>query len=307
MTAFLRVWRFTRPARLIGGSRTVSLAGSEWGLPNRAMFRQGPSACGFRPAGLPEGSGLKPLSARAGARLCVSSEGVLPDSNRRPIAFHAMALPTELKTRIPTSACAPRSLRRLLGHEIRHADCLSPTGYSTECKDAGLPPEPRHSARGRSLVRLALPRTARCPSRLAMSVSRIAPPRVLSRARIPNRSWCVSRATSAHRFCRYPRRFPARTRGPGLPGRTEPESPARRHGERPFPAVADGYPAPGRHPTPAEAEGDCPFGRSRLDESVCPDRRAGARRGNPRLPRPTRSAAPTHHTIPVVKEHPSGQ
>lgn len=156
------------------------------------MFRQGPSACGFRPAGLPEGSGLKPLSARAGARLCVSFEGVLPDSNRRPIAWHAMALPTELKTRIPTSACAPRSLRRLLGHEIRHADCLSPTGYSTECQDAGLPPEPPHSARGRSLVRLALPRTTRCPSRLAMSVSRIAPPRVLSRARIPNRSWCVS-------------------------------------------------------------------------------------------------------------------
>ena len=70
-----------------------------------------------------------------------------------------------------------------------------------------LAPEPRHSARGRLLVRLALPRTTRCPSRLAMSVSRIAPPRVLSRARIPNRSWCVSRATSAHRLCRYPRRF----------------------------------------------------------------------------------------------------
>ena len=53
-------------------------------------------------------------------------------------------------------------------------------------------------------------------------------------------------ATSAHRLCRHPRRFPARTRGPGLPGRTESEDPAGRHGERPFPAVADGYPAPGR-------------------------------------------------------------
>ena len=114
-------------------------------------------------------------------------------------------------------------------------------------------------------------------------------------------------ATSAHRLCRYPRRFPARTGGPDLPGRTELESPARRHGERPFPAVAGGYPAPGRHPAPAEAEGDCPFGRSRMDESVCPDRRAGARRGKLRPPRPTRSAAPTHHTIPVVKEHPTGQ
>ena len=50
-----------------------------------------------------------------------------------------------------------------------------------------MPPEPRHPARGRSLVRLALPRTARCPSRLAMLVSRIAPPRVPSRARIPGR------------------------------------------------------------------------------------------------------------------------
>ena len=61
MTAFLRVWRFTRIAYLVGSSLTVSLAGSEWGLPNRAVFRQGPSACGFGTAELPEGFGLKPL------------------------------------------------------------------------------------------------------------------------------------------------------------------------------------------------------------------------------------------------------
>ena len=61
MTAFLGVWRFTRIAYLVGGSLTVSLAGSEQGLPDRAVFRQGPSACGFRTAELPEGFGLKPL------------------------------------------------------------------------------------------------------------------------------------------------------------------------------------------------------------------------------------------------------
>ena len=61
MTAFLRVWRFTRIAYLVGSSLTVSLAGSEWGLPNRAVFRQGPSACGFGTAELPGGFGLKPL------------------------------------------------------------------------------------------------------------------------------------------------------------------------------------------------------------------------------------------------------
>ena len=54
-------------------------------------------------------------------------------------------------------------------------------------------------------------------------------------------SRCMSRATSAHRLAAIPAGFPARTRGPGLPGLTEPESSAGRHGSRPFPAVADGY------------------------------------------------------------------
>ena len=61
MTAFLRVWRFTHIAYLVGGSLTVSLAGSKQGLPDRAVFRQGPSACGFGTAELPGGFGLKPL------------------------------------------------------------------------------------------------------------------------------------------------------------------------------------------------------------------------------------------------------
>ena len=54
-------------------------------------------------------------------------------------------------------------------------------------------------------------------------------------------SRCMSRATTAHRLAAIPAGFPARTRGPGLPGLTEPESSAERHGSRPFPAVTDGY------------------------------------------------------------------
>ena len=61
MTAFLGVWRFTRAAYLVGSSLTVSLASSEQGPPDRAVFCQGPSACGFRTAELPEGFGIKPL------------------------------------------------------------------------------------------------------------------------------------------------------------------------------------------------------------------------------------------------------
>ena len=268
------------------------------GLPNRAMFRQGPSACGFRPAGLPEGSGLKPLSARAGTRLCVSSEGVLPDSNRRPIAWHTMALPTELKTRIPTSACAPRSLRRLLGHEIQHADCLSPTGYSTECKDAGLPPDPRHSARGRSLVRLALPRTTRCPSRLAMSVSRIAPPRVLSAG--PH-SWtteaeqCVSPILPRIAYAAIPAAVKQRGERAGLAWTDR----TRKSGETPWGAPlsrrCDGYPAPGRHPPPPEAEGVVlPAEAERTNQGVRTSAQARAEETRGRLAR--REALPRHIT-----------
>lgn len=187
MTAFLRVWRFTRIAYLVGGSLTVSLAGSKQGLPDRAVFRQGPSACGFGTAELPGGFGLKPLLGThrdASLRLVlVAITGLEP----------APSLPrrrstTELNSKNPISTCAPRSLRRLLGREIRHADCLSPTGYSTENQDAGCSPEPRNSAHAHSLVRLVLPCTTRCPSRLTMSVPRSAPPRVLSRACIPGRA-----------------------------------------------------------------------------------------------------------------------
>lgn len=273
------------------------------------MFRQGLSACGFRPAGLPEGSGLKPLSARAGARLCVSSKGVLPDLNRRPTAYQAMALPTELKTRIPTSTCAPRSLRHLLGGEIRHADCLSPTGYSTECKDAGSSPEPRHSARGRLLVRLALPRTTRCPSRLATSVSRIAPPRVLSRARIPGRlkpNQCVNPLLPRIACTAIPAAFRRGQEGRACLDGPNPKVRRDAMGSAPFPplpAVIRRQAAIPLRPKPKGVVRSAEADRT----NQCVRTGAGARRGNLRPPRPTRSAAPTHHTIPVVKEHPTGQ
>lgn len=54
-------------------------------------------------------------------------------------------------------------------------------------------------------------------------------------------SRCLSHATSAHRLAAIPAGLPASTRGSGLPGLTEPESSAERHGSRPFPAVTDGY------------------------------------------------------------------
>ena len=44
---------------------------SEWALPKRAAYCQGPSACDFGTAELPEGFGFKPLSARHETRLCV--------------------------------------------------------------------------------------------------------------------------------------------------------------------------------------------------------------------------------------------
>ena len=52
---------------------------------------------------------------------------------------------------------------------------------------------------------------------------------------------CVSRATSAHRLAAIPAVLATRTREPGLPGLTELEGSAGRHGLRPFPAVTDGY------------------------------------------------------------------
>lgn len=74
MTAFLGVWRFTRAAYLVGSSLTVSLAGSEQGPPDRAVFCQGPSACGFRTAELPGGFGIKPLvGTHRGATLRLAS------------------------------------------------------------------------------------------------------------------------------------------------------------------------------------------------------------------------------------------
>lgn len=171
-------------------------------------------------------------------------------------------------------------------------------------------PEPRYSARGRLLVRLALPRTTRCPSRLAMSVSRIAPPRVLLRARIPGRlkpNQCVNPLLPRIACAAIPAVFGEDKRA-GLAWTDR----IRRSGETPWGAPLSRRCrrlSGARPPFPAsiETEGGSLSGRSRKNESGCPDRRAGARRGKLRPPRPTRSAAPTHYTIPVVKEHPSGQ
>ena len=164
MTAFYGVWRFTRCAYLFGSSLTVSLADSRWALPNRATFCQGPSACGFRTAELSCDFGLKPFSVRAGTRLCVSFRMRIIGLEPVPIAFQAIALPTELNALAnPIPARASQPLRRLLSDEIRRAVCRSPTGYLTEHQDAGSSPDPRSSARARSLARLALSRTTRCP------------------------------------------------------------------------------------------------------------------------------------------------
>ncbi len=112
-------------------------------------------------------------------------------------------------------------------------------------------------------------------------------------------SRCVSHAISAHRLAAIPASLPARTRGPGLPGLTEPKGSAGRHGSRPFPAVTDGY---------RRQAANHRFGRSRSSEIDGRGRRMDAPPGLLLRPlRTTRSAAPTYHTVHVVKERPPGQ
>ena len=111
-------------------------------------------------------------------------------------------------------------------------------------------------------------------------------------------SRCVSHAISAHRLAAIPASLPARTRGPGLPGLTEPKGSAGRHGSRPFPAVTDGY---------RRQAANHRFGRSRSSEIDGRGRRMDAPPGLLLRPlRTTRSAAPTYHTVHVVKERPPG-
>ena len=111
-------------------------------------------------------------------------------------------------------------------------------------------------------------------------------------------SRCVSRATSAHRLTAIPADFPTRTRGPGLPGSTEPTSSAGRHGLRPFSAVTDGY----RRQAASHRAG-----RSRDGEIGVRGRRMDAPPSLLLRPlRTTRSTVPTHHTIRVVKDRSPG-
>lgn len=171
------------------------------------MFRQGSSACGFQTAGLPEGPGIKPLSTTQWSASLHSIDDHFAGLEPAPIVRHTIALPAELKMRIPTPTCALRSLRNLLGRGIQHAACRSPTGYLTECKDSGFAPDPLHSAQRHLLVRLVLHCATRCPSRLTMSVSRVAAPPGLSRARIPETAEAGSvhkPGTSAHRLTAIP-------------------------------------------------------------------------------------------------------
>ena len=102
MTAFFGVWRFTRRKNLFSNSRTVSLSGSEWVLPNRAArCKKHGSLRLHMLAELPEGSGLKPFSVPAEARLCVYSlvrnAGIEPATNRVVVDSST----AELKTQFP--------------------------------------------------------------------------------------------------------------------------------------------------------------------------------------------------------------
>lgn len=87
MTAFLGVWLVTRDTCLLGGSLTVSLRAPNWGLPNRAAFRQGPFACDVQTAELPEGFGLEPLSTRTGARPCILSVDIAAIAGLEPARY----------------------------------------------------------------------------------------------------------------------------------------------------------------------------------------------------------------------------
>ena len=222
---------------------------------------------------------------------------VLPDLNRRPIAYQAIALSTELNPLAgPIPACAPQSLRRLLGDEIQHAVCRSPTGYLTEHRDAGCPPEPRYSAQPHSLVRLVLTCATRCPSRLTMSVSRVAPPRVLSRACIPGSVPVHEPRWFRASLCRYLRRIcQRRQEGRACLGRPNPKVRRDAMGRVPFP------------PLPAVIGARPLVLLTVFNIHVRRGRRSRAPPVLPlRLPRPMRSTAPALNTIHVVRERFTG-
>lgn len=102
MTAFFRVRRFTRRTRLVSSLLTVSLARLQMGAtqPCGALPRSEQLAVA-QTAELPEGFGLKPLSTRTEARLCVyclvRNAGFEPATNRVEVDSST----TELKTPVP--------------------------------------------------------------------------------------------------------------------------------------------------------------------------------------------------------------
>ena len=98
--------------------------------------------------------------------------------------------------------------------KIQHADCLSPTGYSTDHQDAGCTPEPRRPAQARLLVRLALRCTIRCLSRLTMLVSTGSTTTCSFAGPHSRPGRCINRGTSAHRLTAIP--GAPRTREAGL-------------------------------------------------------------------------------------------
>ena len=200
-----------------------------------------------RTAELPEGFGIKPFSARTEARLCVLLDAEKP-----------AALPTELSA-VPTSTCAPHSLRPLLRDEIRHADCLSPAGYSTDDQDPGC------YTGAPTLYAAALACEARTmphyPLSLAIDDVGFAGCTAkcsFSWPAFPLRGTVLEPTYFRASLGRYSRRFPIESQetGPAWVDRI------RRFGgmpwEHPFLAVADGYPAPGRKCHAGHDRGQCP-------------------------------------------------
>ena len=194
----------------------------------------------FGPPNCPEASALSHFSIRTGTRLCLLHRLPIPDSNRRP-SFSRRSSATELigitshfDVRAPVASppFGPRNTTRRLSFTYRLLD-REPgrrllTGTPEPCTRA-------LARKARTAAHYPLPLTVDDVGAAGCTAT-------WSFAGLHSRqSRCVSRATSAHRLAAIPAVFATRTRGPGLPGSTEPESPAGRHGLRPFPAVTGGY------------------------------------------------------------------
>ena len=202
----------------------------------------------FGPPNCPEASALSHFSIRAGTRLCLLHRLPIPDSNRRP-SFSRRSSATELIGITPHSGVrapvasppfGPRNTTRRLSFPYRVLDRAPGRRLLTGT------PEPCTRAlarKARTAAHYPLPLTVDDVGAAGCTAT-------WSFAGLHSRqNRCVSHATSAHRLAAIPADrlaaipagFPTRTRGPGLPGLTEPTSSAGRHGLRPFPAVTGGY------------------------------------------------------------------